>query len=112
MFFIDDRFYGTITAHVDGPQAAQYRFTSALPAQLFKSLAPVMQPLVERTIAHGHVPLSDVGTDGTQVQVGQAQAQRTTLCCGMRDRKSVVEGKRVSVRLDFGAGRYLKKKKK
>ncbi len=48
MFFIDDRFFGTITAHVDGPEAAQYRFTSALPAQLFKSLAPILQPLVDQ----------------------------------------------------------------
>jgi membrane peptidoglycan carboxypeptidase len=48
IFFIDDRFFGTITAHVDGPQAAQYKFTSALPAQLFKSLAPELEPLVQR----------------------------------------------------------------
>jgi membrane peptidoglycan carboxypeptidase len=48
IFFIDDRFFGTITAHVDGPDAAQYKFTSALPAQLFKSLTPVLEPLVQR----------------------------------------------------------------
>lgn len=51
IFFIGDRFFGTITAHVDGPGAVQYRFTSALPAQLFKSLAPVIQPLVDRSYA-------------------------------------------------------------
>src|SRR3546814_16747117 len=30
----------------------------------------------------------------------------------LRDRKSVVEGKSVSVRVDFGGGRLIKKKKK
>jgi membrane peptidoglycan carboxypeptidase len=48
VFFIGDRWYGTITAHVVGPDAARYRFTSALPTQLFKSLAPTLQPLVSR----------------------------------------------------------------
>jgi membrane peptidoglycan carboxypeptidase len=48
VFFIGDRFFGTITAHVRGPEAARYRFTSALPAQLLKGLAPTLQPLIDR----------------------------------------------------------------
>ncbi|UEM22716.1 transglycosylase domain-containing protein [Skermanella mucosa] len=48
VFFIGDRFFGTITAHVAGPEAARYKFTSALPSQLLKSLASVIQPLMER----------------------------------------------------------------
>src|SRR3546814_8809425 len=36
VFFIGDRWYGTVTAHVEGADAARYRFTSALPTQLFK----------------------------------------------------------------------------
>ncbi|EWY40335.1 glycosyl transferase family 51 [Skermanella stibiiresistens SB22] len=51
VFYIGDRFFGTITAHVAGPEAARYKFTSALPAQLLKSLAPVIQPLIERPVA-------------------------------------------------------------
>ena len=46
-FFIDDRFFGVITAYVHGPEAAKYRFTSALPAQLLKILAPALRPLLE-----------------------------------------------------------------
>lgn len=45
-FFVGDRFFGTVTAHVDGPEAAEYNFTSALPTQLFKLLAPVMEPMI------------------------------------------------------------------
>ena len=51
VFFIGDRFFGTITAHVAGPEAARYKFTSALPAQLLKSLAHIIQPLMDRPMA-------------------------------------------------------------
>lgn len=47
VFFIGDRFYGAVTAHVAGPVAAEYRFTSALPVQLLKVLAPALAPLLE-----------------------------------------------------------------
>jgi len=42
-----DRFYGTLTAWVHEPYAAHYEFTSALSVQLLKSLAPVLQPLLQ-----------------------------------------------------------------
>ena len=45
-FYIGDRFFGTITAHVAGEQAADYAFTSALSAQMLRSLAPIINPLV------------------------------------------------------------------
>lgn len=48
VFYIGDRFFGTMTAFVQGPEADDYRFTSALPAQLLKSLAPALQPLVDQ----------------------------------------------------------------
>ncbi|MBB6254680.1 transglycosylase domain-containing protein [Nitrospirillum iridis] len=46
VFYAGDRFFGVITAHVHGPQAANYHFTSALPAQLLRVLAPALQPLM------------------------------------------------------------------
>ena len=46
VFVIDDRFYGVITAYVHGPDAAAFAFTSSLPAQLFKVLAPKLSPLL------------------------------------------------------------------
>lgn len=48
VFFLGDRHFGTITAYVKGPEAAQYRFTSALPTQVLKSLAPVLQQELSR----------------------------------------------------------------
>lgn len=46
VFFIGDRYFGTVTAFVEGPAADQYKFTSALPAQLFKAHAPVIERLM------------------------------------------------------------------
>ncbi|WP_144152292.1 transglycosylase domain-containing protein [Paraburkholderia sp. BCC1885] len=47
VFMMGDRFYGTLTAYVHEPYAARYDFTSAMSVQLLKSLAPVLQPLVD-----------------------------------------------------------------
>jgi membrane peptidoglycan carboxypeptidase len=49
VFFLGDRFFGTITAEVPGAEAANYQFTSALAVQLLKTLAPQLQPLIDRT---------------------------------------------------------------
>ncbi len=42
VFFLGDRFFGVVTAYVTGPEAARYEFTSALPVQVLKSLAPTL----------------------------------------------------------------------
>jgi len=46
VFLIGERYFGTITAYVHEPYAADYTFTSALSVQLLKSLIPALQPLV------------------------------------------------------------------
>ena len=51
VFFIGDRYFGTITAYAHEPYAARYKFTSAMSVQLLKSLAPVLTPLFERDAA-------------------------------------------------------------
>jgi membrane peptidoglycan carboxypeptidase len=45
VFFAGDRFHGVITAHVAGPESAEYSFTSSLPVQVLKDLAPVLEPV-------------------------------------------------------------------
>ncbi|MFH1568619.1 MAG: transglycosylase domain-containing protein [Gemmatimonadota bacterium] len=47
-FHIGERFYGAISAHVLGPEAAGYRFTSALPLEVLRYLAPCLAPLLQR----------------------------------------------------------------
>ena len=50
-FYIGDRFFGAITAHVAGEDAADYRFTSALSAQMLKSLEPIFAQLINGSAA-------------------------------------------------------------
>jgi membrane peptidoglycan carboxypeptidase len=45
-FVIGERHFGVVTAYVAGPEAAGYRFTSALPLEVLKALAPAIAPLV------------------------------------------------------------------
>lgn len=47
-FFLGDRFFGVITAYVEGPKAGRYHFTSSLPVQIIKYLKPTFSPLLNR----------------------------------------------------------------
>jgi hypothetical protein len=40
VFYIGDKYFGAITAHVNGRAAERYHFTSALPVTILKMLAP------------------------------------------------------------------------
>ena len=46
VFYIGARHFGTLTAYVPGRGAADYRFTSALPVQILRTMAPLLQPLL------------------------------------------------------------------
>ncbi len=56
VFFIGDRFFGTVAAHVADPGSGRYTFTSALPVQVLKALAPALQPLLDRPPPEGGSP--------------------------------------------------------
>lgn len=45
VFYIGDRFYGVVTALVLGPRADRYEFTSALPVEVLRRMAPDIMPL-------------------------------------------------------------------
>jgi membrane peptidoglycan carboxypeptidase len=47
-FYIGDRFFGVISAHVPGPDAAKFDFTSALAAELLKVLSSSLVPMIEQ----------------------------------------------------------------
>jgi len=42
-FYVGDRYFGVLTASVQGPRALQYTFTSSLPLAVLKLLAPAME---------------------------------------------------------------------
>jgi hypothetical protein len=47
VFFLGERFYGTVTAYVSGEEADNYKFSSALAVSLLKALAPQLKPLID-----------------------------------------------------------------
>ena len=47
-FTYDDRYFGIMTVYVDGKQAADYEFTSAMAASVFKQMAPVLSDLASQ----------------------------------------------------------------
>jgi membrane peptidoglycan carboxypeptidase len=47
VFFIGERYFGVITAYVPGETAQNYNFTSALPVQILKNLAPELNPFLD-----------------------------------------------------------------
>ena len=49
VFWIGDRFFGVLSAHVPGEEAENYDFTSSLTTQLLKSLAPALMPMLEQS---------------------------------------------------------------
>lgn len=58
-FFVGDRFFGVVTAYVQGEEAEGYGFTSSLPVQVLKVLAPSLRELTQRP--PGRSP-AEVGT--------------------------------------------------
>ncbi|RIZ70409.1 MAG: carboxypeptidase [Methylococcales bacterium] len=51
-FFVGDRFFGVITAYVEGDNSGLYHFTSALPVQIVKYLKPILSPLINNTVTN------------------------------------------------------------
>lgn len=47
VFYLGDNYFGTLTAFVPGKGAEDFSFTSALPLQVLKGMAPVLQPYVK-----------------------------------------------------------------
>lgn len=47
VFYIGDNHFGTLTAYVPGRAAEGFRFTSALPVQVLKGMAPILSPYLE-----------------------------------------------------------------
>ncbi|GAP37125.1 membrane carboxypeptidase [Piscinibacter sakaiensis] len=56
VFFLGDRHFGTITAFVPGAAAEGFRFTSALPVQIVKTMAPLLQPRLHPAPGSGCTP--------------------------------------------------------
>lgn len=65
VFYIGDHYFGTLVAYVAGQKAADYKFTSALPVQILKVLAPTLKQRLklgvdpQRTLMTRRKPISN-----------------------------------------------------
>jgi membrane peptidoglycan carboxypeptidase len=64
VFYLGDRYFGTITAYVPGAAAEGFRFTSALPVQIVKLMAPLLVPVLHPTPGSGCGPVGDTASPG------------------------------------------------
>lgn len=77
VFFIGDRFFGTITAYVPGEAAEKYHFTSGLSVQLLKILTPALTPMIAESMASSPPPLAPVPIPEEPVPVETPKAKET-----------------------------------
>jgi cell division protein FtsI/penicillin-binding protein 2 len=75
VFYIDESYYGVVTAYVEGREAENYKFTSALPVTILKLLAPAIMehsdkkpatpPLLPARENHNKVKIRDINFKAT-----------------------------------------------
>jgi len=64
-FLFGKRFFGVVTAHVTGPESEGYAFTSSLPVQVFRLLAPSFARLVATDSSAGAGPETRAAGDAS-----------------------------------------------
>src|SRR6266571_5866317 len=72
VFYIGERYFGVITAYVQGREAENYHFTSSLPVTLLKMLAPTLLAKLDKNFKESPaVPLApDTVADHKAAPVG------------------------------------------
>ncbi|MGV7208799.1 transglycosylase domain-containing protein [Oxalobacteraceae bacterium A2-2] len=81
VFNIGERFFGSMTAYVHGPESKNYDFTSALPVQLLTVLAPTLMPLIEQDGVHPVKPVAVAAMTGYGTNAGaRAPAADMSAC--------------------------------
>lgn len=66
VFYINERYYGVVTAYVQGREAENYKFTSALPVTILKLLAP---SILEHSDQRPLEPLAPARENQSKVKV-------------------------------------------
>jgi membrane peptidoglycan carboxypeptidase len=67
VFYIGQRYFGVLTAFVQGREAANYHFTSALPVTLLKLLAPIINAKLDQMAKSAEPP----ATSSEDVEPGE-----------------------------------------
>jgi membrane peptidoglycan carboxypeptidase len=64
VFYIGDRYFGVITAYVQGREAEQYHFTSSLPVTILKLLAPTLMAKLDKNMVQPTAPNEAIQGEG------------------------------------------------
>jgi len=72
VFYLGPNHFGTLTAYVPGQGADSFRFTSALPVQVLKGMAPILQPY----LLSGAQTLCQQGTEPNQPRLTASAASK------------------------------------
>lgn len=72
VFYIGDRYFGVITAYVQGREAGDYRFTSALPVAILKLLSPTLIAKMDNKLA---APADEPAAPGEDIH-DEVEAQK------------------------------------
>ncbi|MBI2228462.1 MAG: transglycosylase domain-containing protein [Deltaproteobacteria bacterium] len=73
IFYIGERYYGVVTAFVQGREADDYHFTSALPVTVLKLLAPTIIARLDKSAAPTTPPTAPSKENQTGAPVGSVQ---------------------------------------
>jgi cell division protein FtsI/penicillin-binding protein 2 len=77
VFYIGERYFGVITAYVQGREADNYHFTSGLPVSILKLLAPtIISRLENKSIAQSNSPPVESVPSGVRPRTSTANLTR------------------------------------
>jgi membrane peptidoglycan carboxypeptidase len=77
VFYIGERYFGVITAYVQGREADNYHFTSGLPVSILKLLAPtIISRLENKSIAQSNSPPLESVPSGVRPRTSTANLTR------------------------------------
>ncbi|MHA6248211.1 transglycosylase domain-containing protein [Pontibacter sp. CAU 1760] len=72
VFFLGDSHFGALTAFVPGRKAESFHFTSSLPVQVLKGMAPILEPYLAADAANQDLNLKNENLLATQDTLGNS----------------------------------------
>ncbi|MFD2245096.1 transglycosylase domain-containing protein [Pontibacter ruber] len=107
VFYLGDRHFGTVTAFVPGRKAADFHFTSSLPVQVLRGMAPLLIPYLEQ---ENDTPKVNVAKDSPAGMQYVAAERSKCLYCPPGIHNTPVAPKHVGA-FGVGSGGFYNEKK-
>ncbi|MDX5480280.1 MAG: transglycosylase domain-containing protein [Hymenobacteraceae bacterium] len=78
VFVLGDRHFGTLTAFVPGRESADFHFTSSLPVQVLKGMAPILEPYLDPDASTPDGTLPGIPQPAEQKIAAEGEAETPT----------------------------------